>query len=129
MEKYINSSLAHNIPTLGEYGLVDYNPFTTRPIANIIAFQSRFIPSEAEDETTDERYFFNICVHEVIHSMGFSNAFYPYYVDKATGNPYEKAAVEFKRGNYNKTFIALCTPKCKEVVQRRFGLFLIYGDI
>lgn len=107
--------------TLGYSGLRAIDTLTARPVASIISFQSGLIPSEAEDENSYERYFFNVVVHEIIHSMGFNDLLYPFYIDKSTGNYYKDSVMIFKRGSYEKEFISLCTPKAKEVVQRRFN--------
>lgn len=107
--------------TLGFSQLKQYHKKTLRPVGSAITFSVAYLPTEAQNYDTKERFFFNLCVHEVMHSLGLVDFLYPHYIDKSTGMPYEKAKVTFKRSGINKNYHALCTPKAVEVAQRRFG--------
>ena len=107
--------------TLGSSKMMIRDYFTSRPLVSQIVFCSSFLPTVAENKNTDERYFFNVCVHETIHSIGFKSSLFNEWVDKSTGLRYKNPIKKFTRGQYNKVFTSLCTPKAKEVVQRRFG--------
>jgi hypothetical protein len=111
----------YNTTTIGQSGITSYIKKTEMPCRSVITFATDFIPTAAENYDTDERFFFNVCVHELIHSIGFSRSFYESWVDKSTGMKYDDSFFKFRRGEYQKEFLQLCTPKAKEVAQKRFN--------
>lgn len=94
-----------------------------RPQVGAININFKKLPSKAQDVDSLTRDFFQTCVHETIHALGFSEHLYGKWIDRRTKMPYGYPITQIESTKYpGKTFSLIQTPKLQELVKDKFGI-------
>lgn len=97
-----------------------------RPTSGFVMINAARLPNEPSDITSDDNTFFMICLHEVIHALGFSNGYYKYFHPYGTNQVYKDPLCYLTKNG--KFFTFLTTPKAHIFAAKRYGNDTFYGD-
>jgi hypothetical protein len=94
-----------------------------RPVQGAVLVNVADIPGASQSrETTGDRGFFEVLVHELFHVLGVSADLIPFWINTATGAPYSSSEMFYMREAYRgKTFAILTTPELHAVAAKRWG--------
>lgn len=91
-----------------------------RPIRGRMTINPSRIPEKPQNYYSDDRQFFSILAHEMMHILAFSKELFPYWVQR-DGSKYQNIIKNVKRID-GATQKFLNTPKLTEWVNNRFGV-------
>jgi leishmanolysin len=93
-----------------------------RSIVGGMYLNPEFAPETAEDENSQERFFFTVVFHELMHVLGFSKDLIPSWRDKSTGNRYSNSIMtDYTNDTIGKVFTILHTPAIRRFMLDRFN--------
>ncbi|KAK8849876.1 hypothetical protein M9Y10_018463 [Tritrichomonas musculus] len=115
--------------TLASAHYVTTDSETYRPIQGAIYVNSRYLPTEAQNENSTNTDFFYTVVHEIMHALGVSSDSFPYYHPKDSTTPYESPLVELNDEATGKKHTFLVTPFSHKFAVMQWGVenFTING--
>jgi leishmanolysin len=109
---------------LGQAWPFRYSRRNQRPIVGGMYLNPAYVPNVAQNETSLERFFFTVAVHELMHVLGITEGLMHYWVDKESGRRYEAESLftGYVSPAYQKEFKILHTPAVRRYVKARFGI-------
>lgn len=115
-----------NINPLATAGSNTQEPTYYRPIVGAVFLNGRSLPTAPQNENSTNCQFFYVCVHEIFHALGISNANFNYYHPYGTNKPHEQITCSFTKSG--KRFTFLVTPYAHIFAKKQFGVETFYGD-
>ena len=108
-----------------------YETSSGRSIQGLIYITLKEVPDEPQSIDSPVRFFFDTCLHELIHVLGMSGGMMSKWIDPATGSRYKAFPLKYVTfPQYEgKTFRLLQTPNAINVSQRRFNRTYFKDDI
>ena len=100
-----------------------YEPSSGRSIQGLIYINLKEVPDEPIDINSPVRFFFDTCLHELVHVLGMSSNMFTKWINPETGSKYRPFPMKYVTfPEYEgKTFRLLQTPNAINVTQRRFN--------
>ena len=120
-----------NLTILAAAAPTRYESSTGRSIQGLIYINLKELPKEPQSFDSPERFFFDTCLHELIHVLGISGSTMSKWINPETGKkykPFPLKQVTFPQFE-GKTFKLLQTPNAINVSQRRFNRTYFKNDI
>jgi len=117
-------SFGENSSTLAVAASFISQAFYGRPIQGFIVINPSTIPSSIESENSENRYFFSVCFHELMHALGFSSYFFPKWINRDTGFQWGSKfpLKEYTHPSYpGKVFNLLTTPMARKYAEKRWN--------
>lgn len=95
---------------------------TFRPTQGAIYINSRFLPTEVQDQNSKNTKFFNTLIHEIFHSLGISSELFYRYHPRDSNTPYEEPIVFLNDPKTGKNHKFLVTPNAHKFAVYQWGV-------
>ncbi|EAX97593.1 GP63-like [Trichomonas vaginalis G3] len=101
-------------------GPTDYDSVYSRPISGIVYLNTKQIPYNTHSESTWQRWFFQVLIHEICHALGVTDSMFSWYHPYENSQPYNNLTCQLTI--HKKSFTFLTTPYSHIFAKKRYGV-------
>ncbi|EAX97594.1 GP63-like [Trichomonas vaginalis G3] len=101
-------------------GPTGYERTYKRPISGIIYLNTKKIPDNTQSESTWQRWYFQVLIHEICHALGVTGSMFSWYHPYENSQPYNNPTCQLTI--HKKSFTFLTTPYSHIFAKKRYGV-------